>query len=130
MYLLRMGQNRTLREKMIVNRVSLGDLLWYQPHAKGCHLVPNVWKYFRVLSVKLFHLFLASKVMGYFFKYLYVRTKIFWCLMGRIYDLAIFRNILYQNYYGPTQVKCRLLITIIFDAMNFQHFSEMLEFNS
>ena len=25
---------------------------------------------------------------------------------------------------GPTQVKCRLLISNIFDAMNFQHFSE------
>ena len=31
--------------------------------------------------------------------------------------------------YGPTQVKCRLLISSIFDAMNFQHFPEMLEFN-
>ena len=30
---------------------------------------------------------------------------------------------------GPTQVKCRLLISSIFDAMNFQHFLEMLEFN-
>ena len=28
---------------------------------------------------------------------------------------------------GPTQVKCRLLISSIFDAMNFQHFLEMLE---
>ena len=32
--------------------------------------------------------------------------------------------------YGPTQVKCQLLISSIFDAMNLQHFSEMLEFNS
>ena len=29
---------------------------------------------------------------------------------------------------GPTQVKCQLLFSSIFDAMNFQHFSEMLEF--
>ena len=28
---------------------------------------------------------------------------------------------------GPPQVKCRLLISSIFDAMNFQHFLEMLE---
>ena len=32
-----------------------------------------------------------------------------------------------KEYYGPTQVKCRLLISSIFDAMNFQHFLEMLE---
>ena len=37
--------------------------------------------------------------------------------------LAIFWWIL-----GPTQVKWRLLISSIFDAIN-QHFSEMLEFN-
>ena len=30
---------------------------------------------------------------------------------------------------GPTQVKCRLLISSIFYVMNFQHFLEMLEFN-
>ena len=30
---------------------------------------------------------------------------------------------------GPTQVKCRHLISSIFDAMNFQHSSEMLEFD-
>ena len=30
---------------------------------------------------------------------------------------------------GPTQVKCRHLISSIFDAMDFQHSSEMLEFN-
>ena len=29
--------------------------------------------------------------------------------------------------YGPTQVKSRLLSSSIFDAMNFQHFLEMLE---
>ena len=28
---------------------------------------------------------------------------------------------------GPTQVKCQLLISSIFEAMNFQHFLEMLE---
>ena len=28
---------------------------------------------------------------------------------------------------GPTQVKCRLLISSIFDAVNFKHFLEMLE---
>ena len=33
-----------------------------------------------------------------------------------------------NEYISPTQVKCRLLISSIFDAMNFQHFSEMLEF--
>ena len=39
-------------------------------------------------------------------------------------------NILYATgTKGPTQVKCRLLISSIFDVMNFQHFSEMLEFN-
>ena len=32
------------------------------------------------------------------------------------------------EYQGPTQVKCRLLISSIFDAMNFQHFLKMLEF--
>ena len=31
--------------------------------------------------------------------------------------------------YGPTQVKCRLLISSIFEAMIYQHFSKMLEFN-
>ena len=30
-------------------------------------------------------------------------------------------------YLGPTQVKCRLSISSIFDAMNVQHFLEMLE---
>ena len=30
---------------------------------------------------------------------------------------------------GPTQVKCRLLISSIFYVMNFQHLLEMLEFN-
>ena len=29
------------------------------------------------------------------------------------------------RYIGPPQVKCQLLISSIFDAMNFQHFSEM-----
>ena len=28
---------------------------------------------------------------------------------------------------GPTQVKCQVLISSIFDAMNFQHFLETLE---
>ena len=32
-----------------------------------------------------------------------------------------------ENYLGPNQVKCRLLISGIFDAMKFQHFLEMLE---
>ena len=31
------------------------------------------------------------------------------------------------EHYGPTQVKCRLLISSIFDAMNFHHFLEMLK---
>ena len=31
--------------------------------------------------------------------------------------------------YGPPQVKCRLLISSFFDAMNFQHYSKRLEFN-
>ena len=30
---------------------------------------------------------------------------------------------------GPPQVKCWLLISNIFYVMNFQHFSEMLEFD-
>ena len=30
------------------------------------------------------------------------------------------------HYLGPPQVKCRLLISSIFDAMNFQHFLEKL----
>ena len=33
----------------------------------------------------------------------------------------------YLLSYGPTQVKCRLLISGIFDTINFQHFLEMLE---
>ena len=41
---------------------------------------------------------------------------VFWTL----YLVPIFDN-------GPPQVKCRLLISSIFDAMNFQHFLEMLE---
>ena len=41
-------------------------------------------------------------------------------------SLVVFRK---DRHIGPTQVKCRLLISSIFDAMNFQHFSEMLEFN-
>ena len=35
--------------------------------------------------------------------------------------------IVHMHVYGPTQVKCRLLISSIFDAMNFQHFLEMLQ---
>ena len=31
--------------------------------------------------------------------------------------------------YGPTEVKCRLLISSIFDVMNFKHFSKMRHFN-
>ena len=31
--------------------------------------------------------------------------------------------------FGPTQVKRRLLISSIFDAMNFKHFLEMFEFD-
>ena len=31
------------------------------------------------------------------------------------------------HHFDPTQVKCRLLISSIFDAMNFQHFLEMQE---
>ena len=38
-------------------------------------------------------------------------------------------NILESGDKGLPQVKCRLLISSIFDAMNFQHFSEMLEHN-
>ena len=47
----------------------------------------------------------------------------------------IYLSVCIQNFYdeftdfGPTQVKCRLLISSIFDAMNFKHFYEMLEFN-
>ena len=33
----------------------------------------------------------------------------------------------FEKLLGPTQVKCRLLISSIFDAMNFQHFMKMLE---
>ena len=29
--------------------------------------------------------------------------------------------------YGPTQVKCQLLFSSIFDALNFHHFLEVLE---
>ena len=32
-----------------------------------------------------------------------------------------------NQHIGPTQVKCQLLISSNFDAMNFQHFLEMLE---
>ena len=39
----------------------------------------------------------------------------------------ILYNIIYVN--GPTQVKCWLLISSIFNVTNFQHFLEMLEFN-
>ena len=38
-------------------------------------------------------------------------------------------NILESGDKGPPQVKCQFLISSIFDAMNFQHFSEMLEHN-
>ena len=34
-----------------------------------------------------------------------------------------------KKVYGPTQVKCWLLISNIFYAMNFQHILEMMEFN-
>ena len=30
-------------------------------------------------------------------------------------------------YYGPTQGKCRLLISSIFEAINFQHFLKKME---
>ena len=42
--------------------------------------------------------------------------------------LSALTNLAYINVdYGPTQVKCRLLISNICDAMNFQHLLEMLE---
>ena len=41
----------------------------------------------------------------------------------------ILSDLLDDEVLGPTQVKWRLLISSIFDAMNFQHFSEMLEFS-
>ena len=34
-----------------------------------------------------------------------------------------------HTYLGPTQVKCRLVISDIFYVMNFRHFLEMLEFD-
>ena len=43
---------------------------------------------------------------------------------------TLFLGILIQkSHIGPTQVKCRLLISSISYAMNFRHFLELLEFN-
>ena len=58
---------------------------------------------------------------GVFFYFLY-------SMLDFLLPILIF--LLHTNmvsYYGPTQVKSRLLISSIFDAMNFQHFFEMLE---
>ena len=45
--------------------------------------------------------------------------------------LVLYRHdgsqIFFNSDLGPPQVKSRLLISSIFDAMNFQHFFEMLE---
>ena len=43
----------------------------------------------------------------------------FLCLLLHCYHCV-------DTYLGPPQVKCRLLISSIFDAMNFQHFSEFI----
>ena len=57
----------------------------------------------------------------------------FWNFIQKQESWAIEENVLETKdligwtHYGPTQVKCRLLISSIFDAMNFQHFLKMLE---
>ena len=47
-------------------------------------------------------------------------------LSERPTDFANGRGFYLTRY---VEVKCRLLISSIFDGMNFQHFSEMLEFD-
>ena len=48
----------------------------------------------------------------------------------RNWNLGIYRHIVQlHTYLGPTQVKCRLVISDIFYVMNFRHFLEMLEFD-
>ena len=43
-------------------------------------------------------------------------------------EIALWHNALFVSWNkGPTQVKYRLLISSIFDAMNFRHFLELLE---
>ena len=53
---------------------------------------------------------------------------IFWCVPHKcnIFFQTFFHDFL-LNHIGPPQFKCRLLSSSIFDAMNFQHFSEKLE---
>ena len=45
------------------------------------------------------------------------------------FKMSNFFKIVVAMGLGLTQVKCRLLISSIFYAMNFQHFLEMLDFN-
>ena len=47
--------------------------------------------------------------------------------LAKLVNKNISKNVRYYN--GPTQVKCQLLISGIFYALNFRHFLEMLEFN-
>ena len=60
---------------------------------------------------------------GVFFYFLY-------SMLDFLLPILIF--LLHTNmvsYYGPTQVKSRLLISSIFYVMNFRHFLEIREFN-
>ena len=54
--------------------------------------------------------------------------KMYFKILRRSLSRNCISTTMYPEYvmYGSPQVKCRLLISSIFDAMNFQHFSEML----
>ena len=57
--------------------------------------------------------------------------KMYFKILRRSLSRNCISTTMYPEYvmYGSPQVKCRLLISSIFDAMNFQHFLEMLEHN-
>ena len=63
-----------------------------------------------------------------------------WVFFYQIHTMLLYDNVyrvfisngIYHTFclhLGPTQVKCRLLISSIFHVMNFRHFLEMLEFD-
>ena len=73
------------------------------------------WKIKSILLTKWGLVLLSSK-------------KMYFKILRRSLSRNCISTTMYPEYvmYGYPQVKCRLLISSIFDAMNFQHFSEML----
>ena len=86
----------------------------------------NIFEKKSGLSFRVSNIFLWVE-----YKWAHVALSLTSCCCPRwryITNISLLRGLdfhLFFKVYGPTQVKCRLLISSIFYIMNFRHFSEM-----